>query len=67
MSQPAVIFDQVSKKFSRGEQFNSLRDLLPALATALVRRKPSEELREPVHPVAHGQWSEPLAGARGGL
>jgi lipopolysaccharide transport system ATP-binding protein len=42
--QPAVIFDNVSKKFSRGERFSSLRDLVPAMTSALLRRKRSEEL-----------------------
>jgi ABC-type polysaccharide/polyol phosphate transport system ATPase subunit len=42
--EPAVIFEGVSKKFSRGEQFTSLRDLIPAMAGALLRRKPSEQL-----------------------
>jgi ABC-type polysaccharide/polyol phosphate transport system ATPase subunit len=41
---PGVIFDNVSKKFVKGERFSSLRDLVPAMAAALVRRKPSDQL-----------------------
>jgi lipopolysaccharide transport system ATP-binding protein len=39
-----VMFDGVSKKFSKGERFNSLRDLVPAMTSSLFRRKQSEEL-----------------------
>jgi lipopolysaccharide transport system ATP-binding protein len=44
LATPGVLFDDVSKKFTRGERFSSLRDLVPALGAALVRRKPSEQL-----------------------
>jgi lipopolysaccharide transport system ATP-binding protein len=37
----AVIFDHVSKRFSRGERHNSLRDLIPALTRSLLRRPAS--------------------------
>ena len=40
MSAPAVVFDGVSKKFVKGERFNSLRDLIPAMTAALMRRGP---------------------------
>jgi lipopolysaccharide transport system ATP-binding protein len=33
---PAVLFDRVSKKFRRGEQHDSLRDLIPAIARRLA-------------------------------
>lgn len=39
MADPAVVFDRVSKKFTRGERFTSLRDLVPAMAGALFNRK----------------------------
>jgi lipopolysaccharide transport system ATP-binding protein len=36
MSQPAVVFDRVWKKFRRGERHNSLRDLIPAIVKSAV-------------------------------
>ncbi|MGH7720098.1 MAG: ABC transporter ATP-binding protein [Gemmatimonadaceae bacterium] len=39
MSSAAVIFDHVWKKFQRGERHDSLRDLLPAVARRLVRKR----------------------------
>ncbi len=38
MSDVSVLFDHVSKRFSRGERHTSLRDLVPALARKIVRR-----------------------------
>jgi lipopolysaccharide transport system ATP-binding protein len=39
-----VVFDGVWKKFRRGERHDSLRDLIPALACRLVRRRPADAL-----------------------
>jgi homopolymeric O-antigen transport system ATP-binding protein len=39
VSNPAVVFDRVWKKFRRGERHDSLRDLVPSLARRLVRRQ----------------------------
>ena len=40
-----IQFDGVSKKFRRGERFDSLRDLLPAMGRALFqKRQPESEL-----------------------
>jgi ABC-type polysaccharide/polyol phosphate transport system ATPase subunit len=44
MATPGIIFDQVWKKFRRGEVHDSLRDLLPALARRLVGRAPAADL-----------------------
>ncbi len=44
MSQSVVIFDQVWKKFLRGEWHNSLRDLIPSVARRLFGRARPEEL-----------------------
>ena len=41
-----VVFDHVWKKFRRGERHDSLRDLVPALATKLFRRRSAAELSE---------------------
>jgi lipopolysaccharide transport system ATP-binding protein len=38
-----VVFDRVWKKFSLGEHYDSLRDLIPALVGRLVRGAPPEE------------------------
>ena len=38
MSQPAIVFDRVWKKFNRAQRFNSLRDLVPAMVSAMARR-----------------------------
>ncbi len=46
MSQPAVVIDGVWKKFRRGELYDSLRDLIPALAARLLRPRPAEALGE---------------------
>jgi len=45
MSQAPVVFEDVWKKFRRGERHDSLRDLVPALVRrALGRAKPAPEL-----------------------
>jgi len=41
---PAIEFDNVSKKFRRGESHDSLRDLIPAIARGLFRRQPADSL-----------------------
>jgi homopolymeric O-antigen transport system ATP-binding protein len=43
MSEFALQVDDVSKKFRRGELFDSLRDLIPAAARAVVRGRRSSE------------------------
>lgn len=45
MTGPAVQVAHVDKRFSRGERFDSLRDLLPRAARALFSRSVREELR----------------------
>lgn len=42
MSDTAICFDQVSKRFRRGELFDSMRDLVPAIVRAAVTRAPRE-------------------------
>jgi ABC-type polysaccharide/polyol phosphate transport system ATPase subunit len=37
MSDPVIEFDHVFKKFARGEQHNSLRDFIPAMAKRVLR------------------------------
>jgi len=44
MAEPSVVFDNVWKKFRRGERHDSLRDLLPSLARTIFQRKPANEL-----------------------
>ena len=39
-----VVFDQVWKKFRRGERHDSLRDLIPAVTTGLFRSKDHSQL-----------------------
>lgn len=47
MSQAHVLFDQVWKKFRRGNVHDSLRDLIPAAVRSFTnRRAPNEALRE---------------------
>jgi lipopolysaccharide transport system ATP-binding protein len=41
-----VVFDGVWKKFRRGERHDSLRDLVPAMASRLLRRRPADALSE---------------------
>lgn len=42
MSQPAIVFDGVWKKFRRGERHDSLRDLIPAAIRRMTGRTPRE-------------------------
>ena len=44
MSQPAVVFDHVWKKYPRAQRFNSLRDLVPAMISGLVSRRVDDQL-----------------------
>jgi lipopolysaccharide transport system ATP-binding protein len=44
--QPVVTFEHVWKKFRRGERHDSLRDLIPAVARRLVRRRREIEQTE---------------------
>ena len=46
MSQPAVMFDGVWKKFRRGERHDSLRDLIPAIARGMLGRRRSNDLQD---------------------
>jgi len=39
-----IEFSGVWKKFKRGQRFDSLRDLIPAVAAALLRRRSADEL-----------------------
>ena len=41
--QGRVVFDRVSKQFSRGERHDSLRDLIPAAIRALGRKRAAPE------------------------
>jgi ABC-type polysaccharide/polyol phosphate transport system ATPase subunit len=41
---PAIVFDRVWKKFNRAQRFNSLRDLVPAMVSGLVRRRSDQGL-----------------------
>src|SRR6266480_1079896 len=43
MSEPIIIFDHVSKKFARGEQHTTLRDLIPALISSWWNKKQIDE------------------------
>lgn len=43
MDEAAVIFDRVWKKFNRGQRFDSLRDLIPAIARGLRRDRPQAD------------------------
>lgn len=44
MARGRIIFDRVWKKFRRGEAHDSLRDLLPDLASSFLRRRPESDL-----------------------
>ena len=44
MSEPAVVFDGVWKKFNRAQRFNSLRDLIPAMVSGLFKGREDGEL-----------------------
>jgi ABC-type polysaccharide/polyol phosphate transport system ATPase subunit len=46
MSESVITFDQVWKKFQKGERHNSLRDLIPSLGRSLVTRRPADELQD---------------------
>ncbi|HJU65021.1 MAG TPA: polysaccharide ABC transporter ATP-binding protein [Gemmatimonadaceae bacterium] len=46
MAEPAVIFDHVWKKFRRGQRHDSLRDLVPAIAKGIFRRRSSADLTD---------------------
>jgi ABC-type polysaccharide/polyol phosphate transport system ATPase subunit len=41
---PAVVFDNVSKKFRRGERHDSLRNLVPSLVYGLFRDRATDSL-----------------------
>ena len=43
MPDPVIEFDHVSKKFARGEQHNTLRDFIPAMARKLLGRKSADQ------------------------
>src|SRR6185436_17035758 len=43
MSEPVIIFDHVHKKFARGEQHTTLRDLIPALISRWWNKKQIDE------------------------
>ena len=45
MGEPAILFDEVWNKFRRGERHDSLRDLIPAAARALFRRRVPDDLQ----------------------
>jgi len=44
MSQTAISFDNVSKKFKRGEMYDSLRDFIPALVKQAFKKSESDLL-----------------------
>jgi lipopolysaccharide transport system ATP-binding protein len=46
MSESVITFDQVWKKFQKGERHNSLRDLIPSLGRSLVTRRRADELQD---------------------
>ena len=46
MSQAALEVQHVSKKFRRGEIYDSLRDLIPALTGRMFRRRAEQELEQ---------------------
>ena len=46
MSQPAVVFDQVWKKFRRGERHDTLRDAIASAVTRPFRRRQQDALGE---------------------
>ena len=43
MSDPVIEFDHVYKKFARGEQHTTLRDLIPALISSWWNKKKIDE------------------------
>ncbi len=46
MSEPAIVFDRVWKKFMLGERHDSLRDLIPATVRRLAGRTSPDALRQ---------------------
>src|SRR5262245_39348021 len=46
MSQPPVVFENVWKKFFRGERHTSLRDLVPSLGRKVLTRREPDELEQ---------------------
>jgi lipopolysaccharide transport system ATP-binding protein len=47
MAEPGIVFDQVWKKFKRGEMYDSLRDLIPAVTRRLLSRgQPADALQQ---------------------
>lgn len=46
MSNYAIEFNDVWKKFARGEKFDSLRDLIPSMAKSVFKPKKPEALKE---------------------
>src|SRR5438309_202788 len=43
MAEPVIIFDHIYKKFARGEQHTTLRDLIPALISNWWKKKQIDE------------------------
>jgi lipopolysaccharide transport system ATP-binding protein len=43
MAEPVIIFDHIYKKFARGEQHTTLRDLIPALISSWWNKKKIDE------------------------
>jgi lipopolysaccharide transport system ATP-binding protein len=43
---PSIVFDGVWKKFSRGQRFDSIRDLVPAMVAALGKRRDPQALEQ---------------------
>jgi ABC-type polysaccharide/polyol phosphate transport system ATPase subunit len=43
MNEPVIVFDHIYKKFARGEQHTTLRDLIPALLSAWWNKKQIDE------------------------
>jgi lipopolysaccharide transport system ATP-binding protein len=46
MAEPGILFDGVWKKFNRSQRFNSLRDLIPELASVLFRGREEDGLED---------------------
>ena len=46
MSDIALEFNNVSKKFKKGEKYDSLRDFIPAMTKSLFSGNHSEELQQ---------------------
>jgi ABC-type polysaccharide/polyol phosphate transport system ATPase subunit len=43
VGEPRIVFEGVWKKFNRAQQFNSLRDLVPAMVGGLFKRRPADD------------------------